>query len=241
MYQNAVAQVLQQQGAPAARSFLEVQHRNMGDARYATLRSVLDALGTNPTGDATETVSQSLIENQEVFNSASQTAVAAVAAEATHGNPKAIGPYTWYLLGVDGGANIDYGYCSVLSGCVVVGAVRAFEQSNVNFQPEAFWQTYMRQAWGQHASFSGHKVRMMRDKSGGTDPTILTLGCSTSGTNALDCTFYPNTPTTVGYYYYYREDVKLTYASGSTVVQLQTRRWVNSGGTISFPAYYNGG
>jgi hypothetical protein len=255
IYQDAVAQVLQQSGPGPAGRFLAGQRANMGESTFTALDAEVAKVAAAPVGSTEVQAAVTQLLGGPGVGSAAPNALTAVTAapapaiitaavaepvQATHGDSRAVNPSTWFLHGNSGFTAIFYGSCSTI-GCVTDGHFNAAEASNVVFQPEVFWRTEIREGAGQHATFSAHKVRMMQDRTGGVDATVLTLGCSTGGTNALDCTASPFTPTVRGNWYYYREDLRATYAGGAALIQIQTRRWLNNGATLDFPSAAFGG
>lgn len=243
--------LLQGQGVKGAQG-VEAQLAHLTDSSTSSwIRSQLNSA----TDDDVQNVVSSLLAYQDPAAPdtvgatsaapASASASATTASEpvqATHGQPTANTPYNWVLHGHEP-TPIYYGTCSVFdNSCTTGGFINVSEDSNTVFPPDAFYYLAIRQGAGVHASFSSHQVRVFQDISNATDPVKGNLGCSTSGTNALDCTGNVVSPNVTGNWYYYREDFRLMFGINTVSVQIQTRRWnVTRSNNWEFTAYYYGG
>lgn len=210
-----------------------------------TLLDFVAAPATNRATGPSDVVAPAAAAGTEARLAASANSQVAVAssepAQATHGDPKAIGLYYW-ILHNNKSTPIFYGNCSP-EGCVTGGYFIVDDESAVGSAPEVMFSSSVRQGGGQGAAFSNSTVRAFQDVSGG-DPVKFSTTCPVAyGNTKISCSTFPKVSGSVGGWYYFRQDFTASTAiAGCGDIQIQTRRWkVVSSTNYEFIAAQYGG
>jgi len=157
------------------------------------------------------------------------------APQSSRGESLAYAPANWRLHGQDYTA-IYFGDCNG-SGCKTDGYVNEDFSATLHGLTTDSNETIY-QGGGESPGITNHKMRLYQDIVNKTDPLIYGYYCT-----GAYCSGSGSVPSAAGRWYYVQVDYHLSYASGSTDVKIQTRRWlVNSNGSSStFDAYRYGG
>ncbi|MDQ1536695.1 MAG: hypothetical protein QOE58_1088 [Actinomycetota bacterium] len=154
--------------------------------------------------------------------------------------------YSWYLHGSNS-VNIYYGSCSAYTQSCTTGGWWTMDNTANTLLPTdgAYFTEDALKGGGVDARMIDHKVRLLQDITGATDPTKATLPCTTSTAygSGPHCSTYSKPVMTTGNWYYFQIDfVDQPIGYPNSSFQIQTRRWqVINSSNWQLLAYATGG